>query len=295
MKQSGEGRGATFFRCFAATVGIVGALLAIGFLIFRASGVVAELIPPVNTALPNAEERQTVLILGREDEDSAPEICCLYGFLPDKGTIALCALPMQTYWKASGGEGTLASAWQEGGAGYLSRQLSAYLGIPIDRTLVIDQEGLATMVLTCGSLPYTLQEDLAGTVHGRKVDYPRGRYDLDARTMADWMLLPGKTPARRSDRIAELFRALVEYHLPAVLTESGGELFQNLVNNSSTDLSYLDYLERQDAAQFLMTREGSRASCVYIDGTAGREAYFLSDTTLTCIRGTYGADTDSDA
>lgn len=293
MKQPDTSRSAVFFRCFAATVGIVGALLAIGFLIFRGAGAIAELTPPVSTSLPGTDKRQTVLVLGREDEESAPEICCLFGFLPDKGTIALCALPMQTYWKASGGEGTLAAAWQEGGEGYLCQQLAAYLGIPIDRTLVIDQEGLAMMVMTCGTLPYTLREDLAGTVHGRKVDYPRGRYDLDARTMADWMLLPGSTPARRSDRVAELLRALTEYHLPAVLTESGAELFQNLMNNSSTDLSYLDYLERQDAAQFLMTREGSHASCVYIDGTAGREAYYLSETTLTCIRGTYGSEDPS--
>ena len=293
MKQPNESRGAVFFRCFAATIGLVGALFAIGFLLFRGSTAAPQITPPVSQNLPEAEKRLTVLVLGREDASSVPEICCLFGFLPDKGTIALCALPMETYWKAGGGEGTLRSAYLSGGESYLRQQLSLYLEIPIDRTLVIDQEGLQNMVLTCGELPYTLKEDLAGTVHGRRVSYPRGRYDLDARTLADLMLLPGETPARRSDRIAALLRALTELHLPGVLTESGGELFQNLVNNSRTDLAYLDYLDRQQAAQFLATREGNAASCVYIDGTVGHEAYYLSETTLTCIRGTLGEITSA--
>lgn len=290
MKNAHESRGAVFFRCFAATIGLVGAALAIWFLIYRTISEKPEVPPPVDQTLPTAEDRLTVLVLGSEDGEGLPEVCFLVGFLPDKGTIAVCNLPLQTYWKANGLEGTIASAYSSGGVSYLRQQLAAYFEISIDRTLAIDQQGLETLVFTAGTLPYTLQEDLVGTVHGRKVSYPRGSYELDARSIADLMLLPGATAARRSDRAAEVLRQMLSLHLPGVLTESGAKLYQNLLNNSTTDLSYLDYLEHEQAAQFLATREGNAVSCVYIDGTDGREAYFLSATTLACIRGTFAAE-----
>ena len=290
MQKSSQSRGAVFFRTFAVTIGLVGAFLMLGYLVFLGTRPKAEESAPHTHSIPTAADRLTVLILGGVDESVMPEVCFLYGFLPDKGSIAVCALPTDTLWKTAEGEGTIRSAYADGGAGYVSQQLAASLGIPIDRTVVLDFAGLETLIQTGGTIPYTLAEDLSGTVRGRKVSFTRGTYDLDARAMADLLTVPAPASTdRRSDRCASLLRAMAELHLPGVLTESGAMLYRNLLNCSRTDLTALDYMQRETAAQYLSTCKEPVAICVYIDGRQGRDAYYLSDASIACIQGTYGA------
>lgn len=291
MNRPHQSRGAVFFRSFAAAIALTGAMFALCGLLLERQEPPAEVSSPIEVRLPGREARLTVLVTGSEEPDGAPEFCALIGFLPDRAAIAVCVLPMETRWQANGGEGTLAAAWRMGKSSYLQKQLAAWLGIPIDRTLHQSYEDLAAVFTTCGPLPYRLTEECAGTVHGREVLFPTGDYTLDARAFCDLLALNAPADlARRSDRRAELLRALLSYHLPAVLTESGDTLWQNLLNHSQSDLSLLDYKERAAAAKTLAAREGNPVSCIYPDGTAGGAGYIFSDVTLACIRGTFGAE-----
>ena len=199
-------------------------------------------------------------------------------------------LPPETVWSAGGEQNTLAAAYRQGGADYLRRQLSAWLGVPIDGVLVQNRRQLSAVMEACGPLPFTLTAALSGETSGHRVSFPPGEYRLDGAALADLLTLQAPAdPARRSDRAAELLGSLIRQHLPAVLTESGEALVGALLSHSQSDLSLLDYLERRTALCSLAGRPELPVYCVYLDGTVGQEGYYLSEVSLTCLRAAFPA------
>lgn len=276
-----------FLRTVAASMAVTGLLFTVGFAAWRLSRLSPAVTPPVSTVLPEESTPLTVLALG-VDETDALAFSALIALLPQKGSIAVCALPPETLWQAEKSEGTLKAAYAAGGADYLRGRLGAWLGISIDRTLVQNYDGLAAVMATCGTLPYSLPNAVEGEWQGRTVTYPKGAYDLDTRALADLLVLPAPaSPVARSDRAADLLMALLRHHLPAVLTESGEQLFQNLLNHSEGDLSIADYRAQEAVLQALAVQQDLVFLPVYLDGEAGQEGFRLSAPTLTCLRSTW--------
>ena len=150
--------------------------------------------------------------------------------------------------------------------------------------------------LCVGSAQISIREAVSALQNGSltpdsRILFPAGRYYLDGEALADLITLPLPTdPARQSDRSAELIKALVRRHLPAVLSESGEELVTQLLIHSRSDLTLLDYLERRTALGTLARREEIPIYCVYLDGTAGQAGYYLSEVSITCLRAAFPAE-----
>ena len=56
-----------------------------------------------------------------------------------------------------------------------------------------------------------------------------------------------------------------------------------------TGTTLLDYLERRTALGTLARREDLPVYCVYLDGTAGQDGYYLSQVSLTCLHAAFPA------
>ena len=202
----------------------------------------------------------------------------------------VAALPPRTVWHTAAGEGTLTDAYRQGGAPYLRTVLSEWLQTPIHRTVSQTRQQLSAVMEKYGPLPYTLPISLAEDAPTPRMAFPAGRYYLDGEALADLITLPlPPDPARQSDRAAELLKALIKRHLPAVLTESGEALAADLITHSTGDLTLLDYLERRTALGTLARREELPVYCVYLDGTAGQDGYYLSQVSLACLHAAFPA------
>ena len=288
MKHS-ESRPAVFFRTFAVSIAAAAAAFLLGWRIIS-SRPGSDAPPNETRLLPDASSRLTVLALGVGESEELT-VCALVSFQPDLIAVQTAVLPPETVWSAGGEQNTLAAAYRQGGADYLRRQLSAWLGVPIDGALVQNRRQLSAVMDTCGPLPFTLTAALSGETSGHRVSFPPGEYRLDGAALADLLTLQAPAdPARRSDRAAELLGSLIRQHLPAVLTESGEALVGALLSHSQSDLSLLDYLERRTALCSLAGRPELPVYCVYLDGTVGQEGYYLSEVSLTCLRAAFPAE-----
>lgn len=288
MKHS-HSRAAEFWRVFTVSLAAAAVVFGLGWLLISRPDR-SELPEPESPLLPDESSRLTVLALGIGGEQEL-SVCALVSFQPDLIAVQVAALPPQTVWRIAADEGTLAEAWRQGGAAYLQAVLAEWLEIPIHRTVRQDRQQLAAVMEQCGPLPYTLPISLAEDAPGGRIAFPAGRYSLDGEALADLLVLPlPADPARRSDRAAELIKALVLRHLPAVLTESGEELVTHLLQNSAGDLTLLDYLERRTALGTLARRDEIPVYCVYLDGTAGQGGYYLSEVSLACLRAAFPAE-----
>lgn len=287
MKHS-HTRPAEFCRIFTLSLAAAAAGFALGWLLIsRPSATPAH--PAAPAVLPDETTRLTVLALGISGEGDL-SLCALLSFQPDLIAVQVAALPPRTVWHTAAGEGTLTDAYRQGGAPYLRTVLSEWLQTPIHRTVSQTRQQLSAVMEKYGPLPYTLPISLAEDSPTPRMAFPAGRYYLDGEALADLITLPlPPDPARQSDRAAELLKALIKRHLPAVLTESGEALAADLITHSTGDLTLLDYLERRTALGTLARREDLPVYCVYLDGTAGQDGYYLSQVSLACLHAAFPA------
>lgn len=132
MKHS-ESRPAVFFRTFAVSIAAAAAVFLLGWWIIS-SRPGSDAPPNETRLLPDASSRLTVLALGVGESEELT-VCALVSFQPDLIAVQTAVLPPETVWSAGGEQNTLAAAYRQGGADYLRRQLSAWLGVPIDGAL----------------------------------------------------------------------------------------------------------------------------------------------------------------
>lgn len=287
MKHS-ESRPAVFFRTFAVSIAAAAAVFLLGWWIIS-SRPGSDAPPNETRLLPDTSSRLTVLALGVSESEELT-VCALVSFQPDLIAVQVAALPPRTVWHTAAGEGTLTDAYRQGGAPYLRTVLSEWLQTPIHRTVSQTRQQLSAVMEKYGPLPYTLPISLAEDAPTPRMAFPAGRYYLDGEALADLITLPlPPDPARQSDRAAELLKALIKRHLPAVLTESGEALAADLITHSTGDLTLLDYLERRTALGTLARREDLPVYCVYLDGTAGQDGYYLSQVSLACLHAAFPA------
>lgn len=289
----------TFFRAFGVTLLLMGVVLATVCLAFylRQNRPEQDVSQLPTVYLPRKEERLNILLTGAEDGLTDPDCYLLFGFLPDKGRIALCMLPPKTYVEYGGEATTLQGLYQKGGIAYTRKALEQYLQIPLDRWAKMDVEGLSRLMSMTGLMDYYLPVDLNGKLHGRKVVMPKGSYSLDGRKTYDILAYPSYKggEVERSDRGAMLVSQLVSENLPAFLTDVGDKLIKAVLDVMETDLSYKDYETRKSAASFLAKLDLPATAVVYIEGSMSvdKTIFYLTPGCMNRIQEMYLADDEA--
>lgn len=292
-----EGQFVPFFIAFAVTLLLMTGVLSTVVILHstqRASATVEEYNGPSTIYLPQREDRLVFLMAASENSSTPPDVYLLAGFLPDKGTIAICTLPTKTMITAGEQSGTLEELFDRGGLGYSAGLLGSYLGIDIERTAYIEVEGLRKLVESAGFYEYELGVELDYPMHQRQVVLGRGVQQLDGRKLMDILAYPaykgGET--ERCDRSTMLITRMVNDHLPDSLTAEGDVMVKCLLNNSKTDITFLDYEERKSPTRFLAQLRLPAATAVYIEGELSRDysSFLLSESCRARLTSIYSGD-----
>lgn len=289
---------APFLVSFFITLLVMGGVLYWAVLLSSAgqasapAGEVYQL--PDTVYLPRREERLVMLFAGAEDTATPPDVYMLVGFLPDKGSIAVCALPPKTLITSSDQWATLGDIFERGGVAYAAKAVGNYLGVEIAKSGYMEVRGLDRMIETTGFFQYEMTTTLDYPLHRRQVAMSPGSKQLDGRAIADIMAYPAYKggEVERSDRGAMLLTQMLNHHLPAALTAQGDSLVKNFLNNCQTDLSYKDYEERKTATRFLATLALPAATAVYVEGTLSRdyESFLLTESCRARLQSVYNGD-----
>lgn len=280
-----RGQAHGFFRVFAAGLACAALILG-GVLLRRGEGPGTDDGNGASAYFPSPSDRLTLLAFGL-DETGAPETCLLIGFLPDRGQLAVCALPPGLLLPTAAGETSLAAAFLSGGAAYAAQCVSDYLAVPVDRFAAITPSGFERIMAAGGVLEFALTPEMYPAVPRGSIR--QGKVALDAalaRSILTYPDYPGGERAR-SDKAAILVSRLLAFHLTGALTDTGGKLFAVALDSMQTDLSEGDYAVRQPAAAFLAGLDRSPAAPLFLDGAETRGAFRLSDSSLSRIRSVF--------
>lgn len=291
-----ESRLVPFAVAFLTTLLLMLGVLAAVVIVRTPNGepaAMAETQLPPAVYLPREQDRLLMLFALAENESTPPDCYLLAGFLPDKGRIALCMLPPGTMVRGDGQWDKLSALFEQGGIAYAAKRLGGFLGIEIERSGWLDVSGLRCIMEQAGEFEYELTTRLDYPVHRRQVTLERGNISLDGRKLMDLLAYPAypKGEKERSDRGVMLLTRILNAHLPDSNTEKGDELVKCFLNNSSSNISFLDYEQRKGAVRFLATLKLPAATAVYVDGSVDREdGFWLNEPCRARLCSVYGGD-----
>ncbi len=265
----------SFGITFLAMMSVLGSICFVAYTNSSASRAQAPAHAEKPTAaLPQPEDRLTLLVSAAEASDADPDAYILLSFLPHQGRIAICVLPPDTYLEYGGQGTTIARMYRQGGLPYAKKGVAQYLDIPIQRWARLDLTSLDALLDCQELMDYDLPVDLNYPLRGRQIVMPRGHYQLTGRRVMDIIAYPAYQGGERerSDRAALLIAEMITQTLPLFLDEEQGDrLQQTALKTVDTDLSAADCLQRRSALAFLAQLDLPVTTMVYIEGSLSRD------------------------
>lgn len=237
--------------------------------------------------VPTEDDALSVLFIGTYSEESPPGTFILARFDPARGKVPIIVFPPQTAVKNSGKTESLFEVSKYGGADYTRNTLAETLGIPIDRYVSIRLDSFISGAAAIGSVEYELTEPVTITRSGAPVTFNRGKQLLDGQKVAD-VIRYGDYPGGELQRCrisGELTAAIINQRMDVCRSTVIDNIFEKLINLINTDISYHDYYNRKNAAEFLARFCEDPAVPIAVSGewSEDKKLYILSDTFIALL------------
>lgn len=169
---------------------------------------------------------------------------------------------------------TLARAWARGGGNGVKQALSERFGITVDRYAALSRDIFIRIADKTGSVVFEMPYAVSYHSDGYDINIPAGRRRLDGRDVADLFAAPSLEggPVERAALLGELTAAIVNQNIDSAGKDVSPGLFKFIVNLVDTDLSYVDFELRRDAADFL-----SQLGDISVAGSLAPAGTLMSD------------------
>lgn len=229
--------------------------------------------------LPGEEDNLTVLLTCHDPQKGEAVSFALVRLDMLSGRIPVILFPLDTALEEQTGFGSLAQAYQTGGAPAAAKALSDTYSIPIDRYADGDTQSLIDAVNRIGIAEYELDQDLSYHENGMPVSLSAGRQLIDGQKFLDILRYPnykgGQLEQCREG--ARLIASYINSRLDAVLGQNAESLVGGLLDLVDTNLSYLDYESRLPALIFLSKLSEEPAQAYTLTGGWNKAGVFIPD------------------
>jgi anionic cell wall polymer biosynthesis LytR-Cps2A-Psr (LCP) family protein len=201
--------------------------------------------------------------------------------------VPVAAFPAATAVTNAGKTESLAEVYRYGGAAYARDALASALGAPIDRYVRMDSEVFEVCAAAVGAVEVELTVPVDFSRGGASQTLVEGRQLLDGARAAAVIGYRGypENELGRCRVTASLTAAIIDQRRDICASAVFGALFEKLVNIVSTDISYPDYYNRREAAEYMAKLPQSIARPLEVTGEYSEDGglYYLSDTFLAML------------
>lgn len=216
---------------------------------------------------PVASDTLTVAVFFEEDKSLKDVL--LLRFNPEYGQIPLTVLPANTMLHYNGEQTTLEALYPREIPKNIKEALSDELNIAIDRYACISQKTFLQLAKQTGSVRFKLPYDIVYTRGEYSVNLPMGDRRLDGQDMLNLFGYPdfAGDPEEKSKILGSLFSEMINQNLDLLGNSKSENFFKLFVNNANTDITYVDYEPRRQAANFVSELTATIAGEIPASGT----------------------------
>lgn len=285
----------TRFRYFVFAFTIAFFLLSLFFLMLMSfihpktpDSAVRELAVETSSYLPTPEDCLTVLFIGNAPSSAEADTFLLVRFDPVRGKVPVTALPPDTAIRNNDKIEAISQVFKYGGGNYTKNALATTLGITIDRYVRMDVDAFISAASVVGTVEFDLPLDMSlGQSGATPMTLAAGKQLLDGKAAANIIHYEDFAggDAVRCDIISQLCASIIDQRIDIVLSTVVDKVFEKIINIIDTDISYPDYDNRKQAAEFLAKLGTAPAQSIAVAGEISPQdgLYHLSDTFIAAL------------
>ncbi|MEG2597740.1 MAG: LCP family protein, partial [Oscillospiraceae bacterium] len=190
-------------------------------------------------------------------------------FDPEKSKITLTEIPPETEVTIGTRTDTLNGQYEYAGSDNAKLGVSNVLFSPVNRYVRVDRKGAENIIDAFGGLEKQLQTPLKQG----ELSLSAGNHLLSGEILYQWMSLPASDSY--PSKIMWL-RDLLENRLTADLQTRGEYLFTAFLNNSDTDISQFDFVQRKKALRYYLNHPDKCVDIQILSGiwSADRSVFY---------------------
>ncbi len=241
---------------------------------------------PRAAAIVTAEDSHTMLFILDEPDMKCSSTFVLMRSNPLEKRIIFIGIPANTISIIDGQQEHIKSSYERGGPQAAVNFVNKCFGIEVDRYMKFNSESFRKVCDILGGVTYFVEPDIAGFKKEGGEEYLNSR---QIETLVTYPMFSGKE-VQRAYTASSILSSMVNQADGKRIAENFKTSFDSVINMVTTDVTSVDYKNRQYAIRNMFEYGSSIADFLVMDGEASNDDFIPSEAFLEDVRTIYFED-----
>jgi len=241
---------------------------------------------PRAAAVVTAEDSHTILLILDEPEQKCSSTFVLMRSNPLEKRIIFIGIPTNTISIIEGQQEHIQNSYERGGAQSAVNFVNQTFGITVDRYMKFESESFRKVCDILGGVTYYVEPDIAGFKKEGGEEYLNSR---QIETLITYPMFNGRE-VQRAYTASSILSSMINQTDGKRVADNFRTSFDSVINMITTDVTAVDYKNRQHAIRNMLENGTSIANFIILDGETSNDDFIPSETFLESLRTTYFED-----
>lgn len=238
---------------------------------------------PRAAAIVTEEDAHTILFILDEPEQKCSSTFVLMSSKPKEKKLVFMGIPTNTISIVDGQQEHIKNSYDRGGAQAAVKFVQDGLGLHVDRYMKFDSASFRKVCDIFGGVTYFVEPDIAGFKREGGDEYLNSR---QIETLITYSMFSGRE-VQRAYTASSLLSSMVNQTDGKRVADNFKTSFDSIINMVSTDITSVDYKNRQYGIRNMLEFGTTIANFVIMDGEASNEDFIPSETFLADAQKAY--------
>ncbi|MDE6780166.1 MAG: LCP family protein [Ruminococcus sp.] len=241
---------------------------------------------PRAAATVSVEDNHTILLILDEPEQKCSSTFVLMRSKPIEKRVIFIGIPTNTISIIDGQQEHIQNSYDRGGAQGAVNFVNQTFGITVDRYIRFDSASFRKVCDVLGGATYFVEPDIAGFKKEGGEEYLNSR---QIETLITYPMFNGRE-VQRAYTASSLLAAMLNQTDGKRVADNFRTSFDSIINMVTTDITAVDYKNRQYAIRNMLEYGTSIANFIILDGESSNDDFIPSESFLESIRTAYFGD-----
>lgn len=218
------------------------------------------------------EDSHTILFILDTPDKKCKSTFMLIRSIPKEKKILCVGIPSNSIQLINGTQYSIGEYYESGGGKYAADFIAQQFGIDTPKYAIFDEEAMCKLSDIMGGVSYAVSVDIQGFEDSKNEQFLNGKQIV---TLLTYPLFKDGEK-QRSSIVGSLMSSMINQSDGKRLSDSLDRNFNTLIDMVNTNITAVDYREKKDAIQFMLTYGNTISRFRMITGTNTGE-YFLMD------------------
>ncbi|MCM1506547.1 MAG: LCP family protein [Ruminococcus flavefaciens] len=241
---------------------------------------------PRAAATVSAEDNHTILLILDEPDQKCSATFVLMRSKPVEKRLLFIGIPTNTISIIDGQQEHIQNSYDRGGAQAAVNFVNQTFGITVDRYMKFDSESFRKVCDILGGVTYFVEPNIAGFKKEGGEEYLNSR---QIETLVTYPMFNGRE-VQRAYTASSILASMVNQTDGKRVADNFKTSFDSIINMINTDVTAVDYKNRQYGIRNMLENGTSIANFIIMDGETSNDDFIPSESFLNDVRVNYFED-----